>query len=161
MLVTRFAKGDVLVRRGEAATFFGLLLEGELGLRAAREAGGGGVGGGFPRRLHRGSLFGQSGLFDQTLTLTLTLTPNPSPNPSPSPSPNPNPDPDPNPNSEPNPLTLTTYTITRRPRIASLTRRLALWPGLGSGLGVGSGVGARSGLVVVEGLCLAKLRTLT
>ena len=30
-LVTRFAKGDVLVRRGEAATFFGLLLEGELG----------------------------------------------------------------------------------------------------------------------------------
>ena len=81
--------------------------------------------------------------------------------PSPSPSPNPNPDPDPNPNSEPNPLTLTTYTITRRPRIASLTRRLALWPGLGSGLGVGSGVGARSGLVVVEGLCLAKLRTLT
>ena len=75
MLVTRFAKGDVLVRRGEAATFFGLLLEGELGLRPARElglrpareAGGGGAGGGFPRRLHRGSLFGQSGLFDQGL----------------------------------------------------------------------------------------------
>ena len=90
MLVTRFAKGDVLVRRGEAATFFGLLLEGELGLRAAREAGGGGAGGGFPRRLHRGSLFGQSGLFDQTLTLTLTLTPNPNPNPNPHPNPNPN-----------------------------------------------------------------------
>lgn len=67
MLVTRFAKGDVLVRRGEAATFFGLLLEGELGLRAVREAGGGGGGGGFPRRLHRGSLFGHRGLFDQGL----------------------------------------------------------------------------------------------
>jgi len=67
ILVTRFAKGDVLVRRGEAATFFGLLLEGELGLRGVREAGGGGGGGGFPRRLHRGSLFGHRGLFDQGL----------------------------------------------------------------------------------------------
>ena len=41
------------MRKGEAATFLAILLQGELGVRI-------GKGGGFPRRLHRGGLFGDS-----------------------------------------------------------------------------------------------------
>jgi len=59
MLVSHFHKGDVLMRRGEAATFFAVLVDGELGIRLAQSEGGG-----FPRRLHKGTLFGERGLFD-------------------------------------------------------------------------------------------------
>jgi CRP-like cAMP-binding protein len=61
MLVSRFQKGDTLLRRAEAATCFGVLLEGELGLRQQAD------GSGFPRRLHKGALFGERGLFDAGL----------------------------------------------------------------------------------------------
>ena len=56
LLVTRFAKGDYIMRKGEAATFLAILLQGELGVRI-------GKGGGFPRRLHKGALFGERGMF--------------------------------------------------------------------------------------------------
>ena len=56
LLVTRFVKGDYIMRKGEAATFLSILLQGELGVRI-------GKGGGFPRRLHKGSLFGERGMF--------------------------------------------------------------------------------------------------
>ena len=59
MLVSHFHKGDVLMRRGEAATFLAILVDGELGIRLAQSEGGG-----FPRRLHKGALFGERGLFD-------------------------------------------------------------------------------------------------
>lgn len=57
LLVTRFEKGDYIMRKGEAATFLAILLQGELGVRI-------GKGGGFPRRLHKGSLFGERGMFN-------------------------------------------------------------------------------------------------
>ena len=57
LLVTRFVKGDYIMRKGEAATFLSILLQGELGVRI-------GKGGGFPRRLHKGSLFGERGMFN-------------------------------------------------------------------------------------------------
>jgi CRP-like cAMP-binding protein len=57
LLVTRFSKGDYIMRKGEAATFLAILLQGELGVRLGR-------GGGFPRRLHKGSLFGERGMFN-------------------------------------------------------------------------------------------------
>lgn len=56
LLVTRFAKGDYIMRKGQSATFLAILLQGELGVRI-------GKGGGFPRRLHKGSLFGERGMF--------------------------------------------------------------------------------------------------
>ena len=57
LLVTRFQKGDYIMRKGEAATFLAILLQGELGVRL-------GKGGGFPRRLHKGALFGERGMFN-------------------------------------------------------------------------------------------------
>ena len=57
LLVTRFQKGDYIMRKGEAATFLAILLQGELGVRI-------GKGGGFPRRLHKGALFGERGMFN-------------------------------------------------------------------------------------------------
>ena len=57
LLVTRFQKGDFIMRKGEAATFLAILLQGELGVRI-------GKGGGFPRRLHKGALFGERGMFN-------------------------------------------------------------------------------------------------
>jgi hypothetical protein len=56
MLVTRFRKGDYIMRNGQAATFLAILLQGELGVRL-------GKGQGFPRRLHKGALFGERGMF--------------------------------------------------------------------------------------------------
>ena len=56
LLVTRFSKGDYIMRKGEPATFLAILLQGELGIRL-------GKGSGFPRRLHKGSLFGERGMF--------------------------------------------------------------------------------------------------
>ena len=56
LLVTRFAKGDYIMRKGVAATFLAVLLQGELGVRI-------GKGGGFPRRLHKGALFGERAMF--------------------------------------------------------------------------------------------------
>ena len=53
LLVTRFAKGDAIMRKGEQATFMAILLQGELGVRLA-------AGRGFPRRLHKGALFGEA-----------------------------------------------------------------------------------------------------
>ena len=83
LLVTRFVKGDYIMRKGEAATFLAILLQvphvqvatvphgafltssltslhlpqGELGVRI-------GKGAGFPRRLHKGALFGERGMFN-------------------------------------------------------------------------------------------------
>ena len=57
LLVTRFVKGDYIMRKGEAATFLAILLQGELGVRI-------GKGNGFPRRLHKGALFGERGMFN-------------------------------------------------------------------------------------------------
>lgn len=57
LMVTRFQKGDYIMRKGEAATFLAILLQGELGVRL-------GKGGGFPRRLHKGALFGERGMFN-------------------------------------------------------------------------------------------------
>ncbi len=54
--VTRFSKGDRIMRCGEAATFMAILLQGELGIRI-------GSGKGFPRRLHKGALFGERAMF--------------------------------------------------------------------------------------------------
>ena len=63
LLVSRFRRDDVLLRRGQAATFVAILLEGEVGVRLDRTAGGG-----FPRRLQRGSLLGERGLFDSGIS---------------------------------------------------------------------------------------------
>ena len=57
LLVTRFNKGDYIMRMGEPATFLAILLQGELGVRTTRGQGFG------PRRLHKGALFGERGLF--------------------------------------------------------------------------------------------------
>ena len=57
LMVTRFQKGDYIMRKGEAATFLAILLQGELGVRL-------GKGGGFPRRLQKGALFGERGMFN-------------------------------------------------------------------------------------------------
>ena len=46
-----------IMRAGESATFMAILLQGELGIRI-------GSGKGFPRRLHKGALFGERALFD-------------------------------------------------------------------------------------------------
>jgi len=115
LLVTRFEKGDYIMRKGEAATFLAILLQGELGVRI-------GKGGGFPRRLHKGALFGERGMFNagnlraadvialsgtrpqtethltfpprqrlRALALSSHRPPSPSPSPSPAPSPVPAP----------------------------------------------------------------------
>lgn len=54
--VSRFQRGDLLIRRGEPATFLGILLAGELGIKLANISG-------IPRRLQKGALFGERALF--------------------------------------------------------------------------------------------------
>ena len=57
LLVTKFSKGDYMMRIGEPGTFLAILLQGELGVRTSK---GGGFG---SRRLHKGALFGERALF--------------------------------------------------------------------------------------------------
>ena len=57
LLVSRFQKGGTIVRKGDRSTFVAILLQGELGIRL-------GKGAGFPRRLHKGALFGERAMFE-------------------------------------------------------------------------------------------------